>query len=79
MLLFLINENVEGNFLRPKEPMLKIHVCKLIQPRPVRSGNSAAINFAASGHSCSNATPTTGSPRVSYSSLSIVPHAGSMK
>ena len=30
-------------------------------------------------HSCSNGTPTTGSPRVSYSSLSIVPHAGSVK
>ena len=45
----------------------------------VRSGNSAAINSSAFAHSCSNANPTTGSPGVSYLSLSIVPHAGSVK
>ena len=41
--------------------------------------NTTAINSAASLHSCSNATPTTGSLQVSYSSLSIVLYAGSMK
>ena len=40
-----------------------------IKTTTVRSGNNAATNSVTSPHSCSNATPTTGSPRVSHSFL----------
>ena len=48
-------------------------------PNTVGSGNRAAIYSAAAPYSYSSATFTTVSHQVLFSSLSILPHAGSIK